>query len=339
VTYELPDTDRCWPWVRYFLEHYMPVHRGGRANTIASYRIAFRQLRRYLYASIGERASRDLSLSALEPTLILDFLAWLQTKEGGSCKTSTRNVRLAALKSFFRCLELYRPAEERSPWLRLRHLPQKKTARPSRDHLETLELNRLFAQIHPESREGLRDLVLLTLLYNTGARASEIAGLKWKDISWNDPASILLHGKGGRPRRCPLWEGTILLLKRLRHEHGPDLDSNIFRNQRGGALTRHGIGRRIALYVGQARLSTPSMAGKKLTTHSLRHTTAIHLLESGADMHVIKAWLGHRSTRSTDHYLGLNLRAQRELLTQFSPPAVLEHLAPPDNPDQWLDDL
>ena len=336
---EPPESEQTWPWVRYFLQGYLPVHRGASANTVSSYRITFRQFRRYLYARIGERSARDLPLSALDPTLILDFLAWLQTKEGGGAKASTRNVRLAALRSFFRCLELYRPAEDRSRWERLRHLPQKRAPRPSNDHLEVRELNRVFAQINPSRREGLRDLVLLTILYNTGARASEVAGLRWRDVLWNEPASVQLQGKGSRPRRCPLWETTILLLKKLHEGRPPDPESRIFINQRGGALTRHGIGRRVALYIGRASLSTPSMADKKLTTHSIRHTTAIHLLESGADMHVIKAWLGHRSTRSTDHYLDLNLRAQRDLLIKFSPPAILQQLITPDSPDNWLDEL
>ena len=333
-----PESDRIWPWVRYFLQCYLPVHRGARANTVASYRVTFRQFRRYLYARIGERSARDLPLEALEPKLVLDFLGWLQTAEGGGVKASTRNVRLAALRSFFRCLELYRPEDDRARWERLRHLPQKRTARPSNDHLEVRELNRVFAQIKISYREGLRDLALLTVLYNTGARTSEVAGLRWQDLIWDEPASVQLQGKGSRPRRCPLWESTVIVLKKLFEKLTPAADSRIFINQRGGALTRHGIGRRITHYINLARATTPSLSGKRLSTHSIRHTTAIHLRESGADMHVIKAWLGHRSTRSTDHYLDLDLRAQRELLTRFSPPSVLQQLVPKTT-DDWLDNL
>ena len=334
-----PDSDRAWPWVRYFLEHYLTVQRGARANTVASYRIAFRQLRRFLYQEIGRRAAQDLTLADLEPQRVLRFLTWLQSSEGGQVGTSTRNARLAALRSFFRCLQLYCTNLDPSHWERLRHLPEKRAPRHTVHHFEVAEINHLFRQIDLSKREGLRDLALLALLYNTGARASEAAGLRRTDLRLGDLAAARFRCKGGRQLACPLWPSTARILKTYldatRTKTGP-----VFLNQRGAALTRHGIHRRVSAYLAKAAQSMPALRDKDLSTHSFRHTTAIHLLESGADMHVIKAWLGHSSTRSTDHYLALNLQKQRDLLARFSPPVALQQIdQPAQETDDWLDAL
>jgi site-specific recombinase XerD len=192
-------------------------------------------------------------------------------------------------------------------------------------------------------REGLRDVALLALLYNTGARASEAAGVRLEDLSLETSPTVRLRCKGRHERRCPLWPSTAAILRRYRDEcRGPESpDRCLFLNQRGQQLTRHGIGRRVARYIALAARHLPSLRSKRLSVHSFRHTTAVHLLESGADMHVIKTWLGHRSSRSTDHYLDLNLQAQRDLLARFSPPPLLDRLTDPGetDPDDWLNQL
>lgn len=335
----IPDSDRAWPWVRYFLEHYLPLQRGVRSNTVASYRVAFRQLRRHLYREIGRRATQDLALNDIEPQRVLKFLAWLQSSEGGQVSTSTRNVRLAALRSFFRCLQLYCSQVDPAHWERLRLVPEKRCPRQPAHHFEVAEINHVFSQIDPCKREGLRDLALLALLYNTGARASEAAGLHRTDLRFGALPTARFRCKGGRQLACPLWPSTASLLRRYLDATGTK-SGPVFLNQRGGALTRHGIHRRVTAYVALAAKSMPTLLGKSLSTHSFRHTTAIHLLESGADMHVIKAWLGHSSTRSTDHYLDLNLQKQRDLLARFSPPAALQQIdKPAQKTDDWLDSL
>lgn len=339
-----PDnTDRAWPWVRFFLETYLVRHRGVSRNTLLSYRTAFRLFRRFLEAHHGRVRSRELKLDELQPALVLEYLAWLQSKEGGSAGISTRNVRMAALRSFFRCLELYSPAPDRVRWERFRHLPQKRAPRPVTHHLDLSEVDAVFAQIDLSRREGLRDVALLAMLYNTGARASEAAGVRLADLSLDSPPTVRLRCKGKHERRCPLWPSTAAILRRYWDAcRGSDRpDRCLFLNQRGQPLTRHGIARRVARYITLAAQNLPSLRSKRLSVHSFRHTTAVHLLESGADMHVIKTWLGHRSTRSTDHYLDLNLQAQRELLARFSPPPLLDRLMGPGeaDPDDWLNQL
>lgn len=341
-----PDSDRAWPWVRFFLEVYLPGHRGVSPHTVQSYRTAFRQFRCFLRQRLGHNQTHRLGLEALQPDLVLDYLQWLESSEGPGVSAATRNLRLAALKSFFRCLELYAGPEGRTQWQRLRHLPQKRVGRPSVDHLEQHEMNQVFAQLDPSTPEGFRDLTLLALLYNTGARASELAALRCTDLFLEGPASVRLHGKGRTERRCPLWPVTVALLRRycqeFRRSPGAADAACLFINQRGQRLTRHGIGRRIAHYLGLAARHCPSLRQKRLSTHSFRHSTAIHLLEHGAEMHVIKAWLGHRSVRSTDHYLDLNLQSHHELLERFGPPPSLTATGSErieDDDESWLERL
>lgn len=337
-----PETDGAWAWVRYFLEVHLPRHRGVSPHTLLSYRAAFRQLRKYLFERWGPTRSRRLQLDDLQPQLLLDFLAWLESPQGGQVCASTRNVRLAALRGFFRCLELYCRTEDRARWERLRHLPQKRASGRTAQHLDQREVDCVFSQINLSRPEGFRDLALLAVLYNTGARVSEVAGLCRPDLNLGDSPSLRLRGKGRRERRCPVWLSTASLLRRYLEEFRPASSGSafVFLNQRGQQLTRHGIGRRVVRYIQLASQIMPSLSSKRLSVHSFRHTTAIHLLESGAEMHVIKAWLGHRSTRSTDHYLDLNLLPQRELLARFAPPPRLgdEVLSEfDDDPESWLD--
>ncbi len=331
--------------MRFFLEEYLPGHRGVSPHTVQSYRTAFRQLLSFLRQRLGHNPARKLKLSSFQPDLVLDYLSWLESSEGPGVGAVTRNLRLAAMKSFFRCLELYSAPEARTQWQRLRHLPQKRAGRPTVDHLEPHEVNQVFAQLDPARPDGFRDLTLLALLYNTGARASEMAALRCTDLFLDEPASVRLRGKGRAERRCPLWPVTVALIKRYRQEFRRSARaaaaSLLFINQRGQGLTRHGIGRRIAHYLRLAAENCPSLKHKRLSTHSFRHSTAIHLLQHGAEMHVIKAWLGHRSVRSTDHYLDLNLQSHRDLLTRFAPPASLTTTssAPVEDDESWLERL
>lgn len=344
-----PDTERAWPWVRWFLEEYLPRHRGSSPHTIASYRTAFRQFFRFLQASRSQRQAKALILSELEPPLVLAFLAWLESPQGAGVGAATRNLRLAALRSFFRFLELYDTSGNQPRWQRLRLLPAKRPTRRQMDYLERTEMDRVFAQIQIHTPEGFRDLALLALLYNTGARASEVAGVRCTDLILQPAPQVRLLGKGRSIRTCPLWPLTMTLLVRYKNEFrrtpkSPD-ETRLFINQRGLPLTRFGIGRTVARYLSLAAEHTPSLRNKQLSVHSFRHSTAIHLLEGGAEAHVIRTWLGHRSLRSTDRYLEMNLDGQRDVLTRFMPPTSLvdaadgQSTSPSDSISVWLDQL
>lgn len=323
-----PESDRVWPWVRYFLEEVLPHHRGLSPHTAASYRTAFRHLREYLQERCDPSELARLRLETLQPPLLLGFLGWLEAPGGRGVSASTRNCRLAALRSFFRCLELHRGPEEVARWQRLRRLPFKRAGRGTTDPLELAEIERVLSVVPARTRDGFRDLALLALLYNTGARASEVTGVQRSDLLLEGHPAVRLRGKGRCERLCPLWESTATLLRRCLegHRRPPRRGAErfVFINQRGGRLTRHGLGRLVGKYLARAAESTPSLRFKRLSPHSFRHATARHLLASGVDLHVVKAWLGHRSVSSTDRYLDLDLEAHRELLDRFTPPRALQ---------------
>lgn len=158
------DGARAWAWVRFFLEEYLPRHRGSSSQTVQSYRTAFRQLLTFLRHKLGPGPAHRLELEQLDSGLVLEYLGWLESSEGPGVGAATRNLRLAALKSFFRCLELYGRPQERGHWERLRHLPQKRAARPSVDHLELREIDQVFSLLNPGNPDGYRDLTLMTVL-------------------------------------------------------------------------------------------------------------------------------------------------------------------------------
>jgi site-specific recombinase XerD len=347
----LPDSSCVWPWVRYFLETHLPKHRGASPNTVASYRGAFRLFLRFLRQRSGARA-RSIVLHELEPALILDFLFWLEDRKGRHVSASSRNCRLSALRSFFGFLELHRDREEATRWQRLRQVPFKKVLRTVVEHLEPCEIEFVLAEVPTHTADGFRDLTLLALLYNTGARASEIALARCSAVRLEALPAIRLLGKGRRERVVPLWRPVAQLLQRyLEHYRRSPRSGHadfLFINQRRAHLTRHGVGRIVEKYLGLAARTTPGLRLKKLSAHSFRHSTAIHLLRSGADINVIKAWLGHRTTTSTSRYLDLDLESHRGVLETFQPPSLLDKAAgtpgvsssrPEDDLEHWLNTL
>jgi len=329
VKHLLPEDSNLWSWVRYFLELHLPQHLGFSKNTQASYRIAFRRLLQFLIQERGRRWARKARIKSLDSAALLDFLSWLESSKGKEVSPQTRNCRLAALRSFFRFLELHRPEDEIVHWRRLRQLPFKRTKRPATEHFEFFEVEKIFATVPIGARDGFRDLTLLAVLYNTGARAEEIAGIRKAGLLLDELPSVRLLGKGNRERICPLWPTTAQLLRHYLdcHRRPPRSGSEpfVFINQRGAHLTRFGVGRLVGKYIDHAATTLPSLQSKQLSTHSFRHTTAIHLLESGADINVVKAWLGHRSVQTTGRYLDLNLENHRKTLAIVPVPLALRH--------------
>ena len=237
-------------------------------------------------------------------------------------------------------------------WQRLRRVPSKRCPRPVTEYLEFHELEQVFTQVSLSAPDGHRNLTLLALLYNTGARATEIAGLRLSGLTLDYPPTVRLMGKGRVHRVCPLWTSTTTLLRHYLDHHRriplPEARPFVFINQRGRCLTRFGLGRIVSKYLRLAAENCPSLRKKKLSTHSFRHTTAVHLIEAGADVNVTKAWLGHRTVRSTDHYLDINLESHRQLLERLPMPQSLRNLQDfeseasvesPDAIDIWLNQL
>lgn len=336
-----PDLVSC---LKDFFHSYLRKQRALSPHTIKSYRDTFKLLVQF---AGFKRPSVSLNLTDLDVKLTLAFLQHLESPEQGRHNSArTRNQRLAAIHCFFKYTRLQHPSIE-SQAKRILAIPLKRAPAKQPHSLNRQELEAVLAQ-PSTTPDGFRDLCVLTFLYNTGARAQEVADAR---LSWFDFPNqmVTLIGKGNKERATPLWPSAIRLLETYRdtYRRKPDklAADHFFINQRGGPFTRFGVRAIAKKYFQQAARSCPSLTKKRLSTHSFRHTTAVHLLESRVDPNVIKAWLGHANLSSTSHYLDTDLNHKRRILDQFAPPHyVTSSLEPKKNdpPDKilnWLDGL
>lgn len=329
-----------------FFQTYLQEQRSVSLHTLRSYRDTFKFLIQYLHAQKGP--DHVPLLGDLTPKTIMAFLKYLEdpAKGRGNCP-QTRNQRLAAIQCFFYYVSLHYPflahvAE------RISGIPVKRAPSKVMGFLDRQELQALLKQPKTHTSDGIRDLALLTFTYNTGARASEVTGLKLSSFNFPN-RTVTIFGKGNKERITPLWPSTVRLLKLYAEHHRrkplPEFANYIFINQRGRAFNRFGIRALVKRHLKAAAKDCPSIAAKALSTHSLRHTTAVHLLESRVDPNVIKAWLGHASVQSTDAYLDTDLTHKRRILDRFGPPPYVNGQEAPQMPDSstdlldWLDDL
>jgi site-specific recombinase XerD len=249
---------------------------------------------------------------------VTTFLQSLET--GRRNRISTRNVRLSAVHSFFRYLGGRYP-QHREQTQRILSIPFKRAGSREIQYLEFDEIQAVLQAVNTETGNGGRDLAWLSLMFNTGARVSEIVGLQTADLRLSAPRSVLLRGKGQKERTCPIWPETAGLLQKLIEQHAqpPNPAAPVFFNNRGTRLTRFGVGRILHKYVEKAVLRHPSLKHKRLHPHSIRHSTATHLLRSGVDLSTIAHWLGHVSVNTTNKYISVDLEAKRETLAKAKP--------------------
>jgi site-specific recombinase XerD len=299
-----------------FFLHYLTEQRACSPHTLQSYRDSIKLLLQFV---AGKR--RDPSLLDVEDLTVDQITAFLQHLESARRNTvSTRNVRLGAIHSFFRFLGSQQP-QCLAQAQRILSIPFKRATTREIQHLEFAEIQTVLAGIGRATADARRDLVLLTLSFNTGARVSEIVGLCARDFRLAAPAQVLLHGKGRRERTCPLWADTARLIRDHLAEQDIGLQDarSVFLNHRGQPLSRFGVRFILRKHIRQATASLPSLCHKRLHPHSLRHSTAIHLLRSGVDLSTIAQWLGHTSINTTNKYLTLDLEAKREALGKAKP--------------------
>lgn len=310
-----PQSRRLGPLLRDFLGTYLPRHRGASVNTVHSYRDSWSLLLRFGREHGQLPAPDDWCVRHVDRRLILDFLTYLEAERKVSVRT--RNCRLAAIHSFFRYLDGLHP-DLHDHCRRILAVPSKRRRRTAVGHLELEELQTVLRSVRLEGPLDYRDLALLAFAYNTGARVHEIARAREAEIVRGTSPSIRILGKGNKEREVPLWTGTLRLLDDYRRRRPAPRDAyhagHLFLGARGTALTRYHVGRIITRYIRLATLHHPAMLKKRLTAHSMRHTTAVHLLQSKADVATVKAWLGHASVESTMIYLDLDLTRKREVL-------------------------
>lgn len=299
-----------------FFTDYLPQQRALSLHTLHSYRDSLKLLLLFVAGKKGDPCG--VGIEQLTVERITAFLHHLEHERKN--KACTRNVRLSAIHSFFRyaggCQPQYLEHAQR-----VLSIPFKRTQMREIQHLEFAEIQAVLLAINRSTPAGRWDFALLSLLFNTGARASEIVGLKATDLQLMPPPTVLLRGKGRKERTCPLWPETARLLSlHLEECHiPPDRPETIFRNQRGTNLTRFGLRLILQKRVREAARGMSALKQKRLHPHSVRHSTAVHLLRAGVDLATIARWLGHASIDTTNKYLTVDLEAKREALAKATP--------------------
>ncbi|MCB9427642.1 MAG: tyrosine-type recombinase/integrase [Actinobacteria bacterium] len=282
-----------------------------------SYRDTIRLLLCYLAQTKGIKITK-LELADLSYEQVLGFLRYLEHERHNHVRT--RNQRLAALHTLFEYIASREP-EMLESCQQVSAIPMKRTPPPQTQFLELDEMQDLLAHLPRTGRLARRDHTLLLFLYNTGARAQEVADLRTGHLHLADPAVVRLHGKGDKWRTCPLWAQTTQMLTELLAAAGqqPTPDSPVFRSTTGSPLTRFGIYkivRRHAGYLDNAHTN------RTVSPHVFRHTAAMHLLEAGVEVNVIRGWLGHCDLSTTNRYAEINTRAKIEALRNTEPPST-----------------
>jgi integrase/recombinase XerD len=325
-------------FIKRFFSHYLPVQKGLAANTLMAYRDAIKLLLSYASDTL-KKNPEELQVEDLDESLVLDFLDHVETTRG--CSPRTRNARLAAIRALFSFIARQEPSLLLHSQT-IRTIPPKRTQHKTVDYLEEKEMQALLNAVSLTSRTGVRDKALLLLLYNTGARVSEIVELKMADLRLDGAAQVKLLGKGQKYRSCPLWPETLEALHDYLQYRTPKdpVAQQLFLNANGSPITRFGVRYIINQYATAAKSQCPSIADKAVNPHTIRHTTAMHLLRAGNDVNMISYWLGHANINTTHIYVEIDMEMKQRMLQKAKAPAVKKPL-PWQKPDvlQWLEAL
>ena len=298
-----------------FFSDRLMQQRKASPHTIASYRDTFRLLIQYALRVL-QKAPADLHLADLDTDLVGAFLTHLETERGNSART--RNNRLAGIRSFFAYVAVQEP-QHAAQAQRVLAMPSKRYTRRPVDFLDRDETEALLAAPDTQTRVGRRDRTLLLVAVQTGLRASELLHLRRADVALGSGAHVRCEGKGRKQRCTPLRRDSATALRAWLDERGGGSDAPVFPNQRGGALSNDGLAYLVDKHVAVAEKACPSLQGKRVTPHVLRHTAAMELLQNGVDRTVIALWLGHESVESTYDYLHANLKLKEAALAKTTP--------------------
>lgn len=297
----------------FFVDHLITV-KGLRPASVRSYRDTIRLFLCFVAADKRCAITR-LSLGDLTFERTVRFLRHLEQDRGNHIRT--RNQRLAALHTLFEYIAGRSP-EMLGVCQQVTAIPMKRVAPPETRFLERDEVEELLRRLPREGRFALRDRALLVFLYNTGARVQEAADLRVGHLDLGDHPRVRLHGKGDKWRTCPLWGQTAELLRSLlRSVDGPVTPETAVFSARGHPLTRFGLYKIVRRHA--ARFDDPR-TGRRISPHIFRHTAAVHLLEAGVEVNVIRGWLGHADLTTTNRYAEINTRAKEAALRALEPP-------------------
>jgi len=303
------------PFVRRFLLESVVADRNLSLHTQKSYRDAIRLLLRFIAERYGIEPTR-LTVEEVKAEVVRHFLAYLEKERSSSL--ATVNQRLTAIRSLFHFISHCVP-ELVDLATQIDAVPLRKTVSPTLPYLEKGEMDALLGVPDRRRPQGQRDYALLLFLYNTGARADEAAHMTVGDLNLGTSPFVRILGKGRKMRLCPLWPHTSSILRALlgrRLEGSPD--AFVFLNARGEPITRFGIHTLVERTVARALKVVPSLQGKRVSPHTLRHSTACHLLRAGVDINTIRAWLGHVSLETTNRYAEVDLEMKAKALATCS---------------------
>jgi integrase/recombinase XerD len=300
-----------------FLTHYLAAQRNLSPNTIKAYRDVFTLLLRFC-RDHRRIALERLCLVHIDAGLVEAFLDHLGTDRHASIRT--QNHRLAVLHAFFRYVQSEVP-DRLLQCQQILAIPLQRHARPTVAYLAKEDLAQILAQPDVRSRDGRRDAVLLSVLYDTGARVQELIDLSAGDVRLDAPAQVRLMGKGRKMRAVPLMDATAELLRDHLREHGLDrpehADRPLFQNRQGGRFSRAGVRYVLQHYVQAVRRAHPGFT-QPVSPHSLRHTKGMHLLQSGVSLDIIRDFLGHVDAKTTQIYARANLEMKRKALEKVT---------------------
>ena len=308
-----------------FLTHYLAAQRNLSSNTIKAYRDVFTLLLRFCRDVQGITLEK-LRLEQIDVSLVEAFLDYLEKERKSSPRT--RNHRLAALHAFFRYVQAEEP-DRMFQCQKILAIPQRRHAHPTAGYLSKEELAEVLAQPDLRTPEGRRDAVLLSILYDTGARVQELIDLSVGDVRLDPPAQLRLLGKGRKMRAVPLMENTAQILRGHLHENHFDrsehFDKPLFQNVRNQRLSRSGIRYILQKYLTRARSNRPSL-NRTVSPHTLRHSKGMHLLQSGISLDMIRDFLGHVDVKTTQIYARANLEMKRNALEKITDPSPVQSI-------------
>lgn len=319
------------PWVRRFLLEHLVAERNLARNTQVSYRDTLTQALPFFARKAGRPVDR-LRVEDVSAERIRSFLDHVERDRG--CGTLTRNHRLAALHSLARFIGT-RSAEHVAWCAEVRNVPFKKATKTTIEYLDKPEVEALLRTPDRTTRQGQRDHALLLFLYNSGARADEATNLQVGNLMLGTSPAVRILGKGNKWRICPLWSTTADALGPLVLDRSAE--HAVFRGRTGEAMTRFGVHRIVATTAATAAATTSTLQGRSVSPHTLRHTTAVHLLRAGVDINTIRAWLGHVSLDTTNIYAEVDIAMKAKALAAVQlgdqpqpgrrrPPALLDFL-------------
>ncbi|MDA3925247.1 MAG: tyrosine-type recombinase/integrase [Kiritimatiellae bacterium] len=316
----------CYLVTTFFTSH-LSSEQGLSPNTVASYSDCMKLLVNYLCKRFSIE-TEAIDIQMISSDIVLDFLDSLEGERHNS--PTTRNQRLAAIKSFFHFLARSVP-ELMHQNERIQAIKIKATSHQPPPSLTAEEVAAVLAAPDTATLLGARDNALLQLMYNSGGRVQELADLSVSDLHLDSPPSVRLTGKGRKTRVIPLWEKTVESIQhyiRGREENSISSE-HLFLNIKEEPMTRFGIGRRLSKHVEAASKKCPSLCNRSITPHVIRHTTALHLVEAGNDITIVKDWLGHADVKTTILYVEISIERKRKALEKLPPP---DNDAPPELP-------